>query len=82
MVGIRPVMLASTVEVSRGRETTALGLAFGIMDGVGALGAVIAGTIGSNDLRLAIAFAGAMAFVSMGVALWLPSKSLGNRGLD
>lgn len=82
MVGIRPVMLASTVEVSRGRETTALGLAFGIMDGIGALGAVIAGTIGSNDLRFAIAFAGAMAFLSMGIALWLPSRSRGNRGLD
>jgi FSR family fosmidomycin resistance protein-like MFS transporter len=74
IVSVRAVMLAAAVDVSRGHESTALGVAFSIMDGVGAMGALSAGAIGSNDLRLAIAFASAMAFVSLGVALAMPSR--------
>jgi FSR family fosmidomycin resistance protein-like MFS transporter len=73
IVSVRPVMLAAALEVAPGRETTALGLAFSIMDGIGGLGAVTAGAIGSSDLRLAIAFAAAMSLVSMVFALALPS---------
>ena len=45
IVCVRSVMLASAVDVTSGRESTALGLAFTIMDGVGALGAIAAGAI-------------------------------------
>ena len=69
-------MLASAVDVTSGRESTALGLAFTIMDGVGALGAIAAGAIGTNDLRLAIGFAGFAAIVALVFAFLLPSKSL------
>ncbi len=75
IVGVRGVMLATAVEVAQGRETTSLGLAFSIMDGVGALGAVTAGAIGANDLRLAIVFAAAMSIVSLLVAAALPSRA-------
>ncbi|MCE2469157.1 MAG: MFS transporter [Dehalococcoidia bacterium] len=75
IVGVRAVMLATAVEVAQGRETTSLGLAFSIMDGVGAGGAVTAGAIGANDLRLAIAFAAAMSIVALVVAAALPSKA-------
>ena len=75
IVGVRAVMLATAVEVAQGRETTSLGLAFSIMDGVGAIGAVTAGVIGTNDLRLAIAFAAAMSVVSLVVAAALPTRA-------
>ena len=75
IVGVRGVMLATAVEVAQGRETTSLGLAFSIMDGVGALGAVTAGAIGANDLRLAIVFAAAMSIAAMLVAAALPSRA-------
>ena len=76
IVCVRSVMLASAVDVTSGRESTALGLAFTIMDGVGALGAIAAGAIGTNDLRLAIGFAGFAAIVALVFAFLLPSKSL------
>ena len=72
LTGSRSVMLASAVEVASRRETTALGFAFSLMDGVGALGALIAGLAGSNDLRFAIAFAAVAAFVSLVIALAIP----------
>ena len=65
-------MLATATNMTKGRETTSLGLAFSIMDGIGALGAVTAGAIGSSDLRLAIAFACAMALVALVISLALP----------
>ena len=75
IVGVRAVMLATAVEVAQGRETTSLGLAFSIMDGVGAVGAVTAGAIGANDMRLAIVFAAAMSITSMVVAAALPARA-------
>lgn len=74
IVSVRSVMLASAVDVTVGRESTALGLAFSIMDGIGALGAVSAGAIGSGDMRLAIAFAGGVALLSLGITLFLPTS--------
>lgn len=43
MDAIRAAMLAAAVDHSGGREGTTLGLAFALMDGIGALGAVLAG---------------------------------------
>jgi FSR family fosmidomycin resistance protein-like MFS transporter len=70
LVGVRAVILAAMVELAGRRESTTLGLAFAVMDGVGALGALLAGLAGSVDLRyafvLAAALAGAAATVAMG----------------
>ena len=65
LVGIRAVLLAAMIEVSGKRETTTLGFSFAVMDGVGALGALLAGLAGQYDLRYAFAFSGVMAFIAM-----------------
>ena len=69
LVGVRAVMLAVMVEVSGQRESTTLGFAFGIMDGVGALGAVLAGLAGHLDLRYAFFFAATLAATSTFIAV-------------
>lgn len=69
LVGVRAVMLAVMVEVSGQRESTTLGFAFGIMDGVGALGAVLAGLAGHLDLRYAFFFAATLAGTSTFMAV-------------
>ena len=65
LVGIRAVLLAAMVDVSGRRETTTLGFAFAVMDGVGALGAFLAGIAGKNDLRYAFVFAAVVALLAM-----------------
>ena len=72
--GMRPVYLAAAVEMIGRRESTSLGLIYGIMDGLGAVGAVLAGLAGSNDLRYALAFAAAAALASAIFALAHPFK--------
>ncbi|MDH3672346.1 MAG: MFS transporter [Gammaproteobacteria bacterium] len=61
LVGVRAVILAAMVEMAGRRESTTLGLAFTIMDGIGALGAVFAGLASSMDLRYAFLVAAALA---------------------
>ena len=68
LTGIRPVVLAAAVEVSGERESTTLGLAFMLMDGIGALGAVIAGIAGQGDLSHAFLLAGVLSLLACGVA--------------
>ena len=65
LVGLRAVLLAAMVDVAGKRETTTLGFAFAVMDGVGALGALLAGLAGQQDLHYAFAFAALAAGVSM-----------------
>ena len=65
LVGIRAVLLAAMVDVSKKRESTTLGFAFAVMDGVGALGALLAGIAGQYDLRYAFVFSAAMAICAM-----------------
>ena len=67
--GVRPVLLAAAVEVSGKRESTSLGLFYVLMDGIGALGALLAGLVGSVDLRMAFVFAAGAAGVSACFAL-------------
>ncbi len=57
LYGVRAAVLAVMVEAAGRAESTTLGLAFAIMDGVGALGALLAGLAGSVDLRYAFLFA-------------------------
>jgi len=61
LVGVRAVILAAMVETAGRRESTTLGLAFTVMDGVGALGAVFAGLASSVDLRYAFLVAAVLA---------------------
>ena len=56
LVGIRAVLLAAMLDVAGKRETTTLGLAFSVMDGIGALGAFIAGIVAQYDLYYAFVF--------------------------
>ena len=63
--GIRAVLLASMVEMSGSRESTTLGFAFSVMDGVGALGAVIGGVLGGIEFRYAFYFSAAAVAVAM-----------------
>lgn len=75
LTGIRSVLLASAVEHAGGREATTLGLAFVFLDGVGALGALFAGAVGTIQLEYAFVLAGVLSFVAMGFALSLPRAS-------
>ena len=74
LTAIRPVVLATAVEISEERESTTLGVAFTLMDGVGAFGAVFAGFAGRHDLSNAFFMVGILALVACGVAAMLPLK--------
>ena len=68
LAGVRPVLLAAAVEVAGRREATSLGLIFAVMDGVGALGGLLAGLAGGADLRYALVFAAVTAAAATGVS--------------
>jgi MFS family permease len=72
LTGMRPVYLAGAVEMVGRRESTALGLIYGVMDGLGALGGLLAGMAGTNDLRYALVFAAGASFVCGAFALVHP----------
>ena len=74
LTAIRPVVLAAAVDVSGERESTTLGMAFTFMDGIGALGAVIAGIAGSHDLGQAFLMAGVLAVAASAIAYFLPFR--------
>ncbi|MDH3792287.1 MAG: MFS transporter [Rhodospirillales bacterium] len=69
LVGIRSAVLAAAVEFAGGREATTLGLAFAVLDGVGALGALLAGAVGSFDLHYAFLLAAGLAVLAAALAL-------------
>jgi len=74
LTGIRPVVLAAAVEISGERESTTLGMAFTLMDGIGAFGAVIAGVAGRHDLSHAFLLAGVLALIASVIAVGLPIR--------
>jgi hypothetical protein len=67
--GVRSVVLASAVDFAGKREGTTLGLTFVIMDGIGALGALLGGLAGDFDLTWAFVLASAFAVVSATIAI-------------
>jgi FSR family fosmidomycin resistance protein-like MFS transporter len=69
LYGIRSAVLAAAVEFAGQREATTLGLAFVVLDGVGALGAVLAGAVGSLDLHYAFLLAAGLAAGAAGAAV-------------
>lgn len=72
LVGVRSAGLAATVDFVGQREATTLGLAFALMDGVGALGGALAGIAASFSLAYAFIVAAALAFGSVLVGLTMP----------
>ncbi len=71
LTAVRPIILAAAVEFSGQSESTTLGLVFAILDGVGALGALIAGYAGEIDLSYAYLLAAILAFMSVATAMAL-----------
>ncbi len=69
LTGIRSAALAAAVDFAKQREATTLGLAFAVLDGVGALGGAAAGLAAWYDLSYAFLVAGcfscAAAFLSV-----------------
>lgn len=68
LVAIRAVILAVAVDHAGKREGTSLGMAFAFMDGIGALGAVMAGYVGQTDLSYAFLLASIFSTVAAGFA--------------
>ena len=69
LVAIRAVILAAAVDYAGNREGVSLGMAFVFMDGVGALGAVLAGYVGQNDLSLAFLLSSVFSTVAVFLAI-------------
>ena len=74
LTAIRSVLLASAVEHAGSREATTLGLAFVVLDGVGALGALLAGAVGTLQLEYAFALAAVLSLMAVGFSLSLPKE--------
>ncbi len=74
LTAIRSVLLASAVEYAGSREATTLGLAFVVLDGVGALGALLAGAVGTLQLEYAFALAAVLSLMAVGFSLSLPRE--------
>jgi FSR family fosmidomycin resistance protein-like MFS transporter len=64
LTAVRSAHLAAAVDYSQRREGTTLGFAFAILDGVGALGAWLAGLAANVELSLAFLLAAALALVA------------------
>ena len=72
MTGMRPALLAASVEMVGRKETTSLGMIYAVMDGIGAVGALLAGAAGGHDLRYALVFASVMAAIASAMAMGHP----------
>ncbi|MGI9414250.1 MAG: MFS transporter [Hyphomicrobiales bacterium] len=75
LVGVRSAGLAATVDFVGQREATTLGLAFALMDGVGALGGALAGLAASVSLAYAFVVAAVLASGSVLVGLTMPLQA-------
>ena len=73
LVAIRSGVLAMAVDLSGQREATTLGFVFVLMDGLGALGALLAGLVGDFQLRYAFLLAAALSIASI-VAILLSRR--------
>lgn len=71
LTAIRSVVLAAAVEIARQREATNLAMAFTLMDGVGAIGAALAGLAGRSDLSGAFLLGSVLASAALLACCWL-----------
>ena len=67
LIGIRPVLMATALEAVGTRETSVLGFIFALGEGVGAVGAFLAGLIGEIGLTWSLVFAAASALLAAGI---------------
>ncbi len=78
LTAVRPIILAAAVELSEKSESTTLGVVFSVLDGVGALGALVAGLVGEIDL--AFAFLMAAVFSTFSTFFYLASQASSKKG--
>ena len=80
--GVRAAILAAAVEFAGSREGAALGFSFSLMDGIGALGALLAGWVAGYAFSNAFLLSGALAvcalFACLSVAMPTSVPSLEN----
>jgi len=69
LVAIRSALLAAAIEHAGSREGTTLGISFSLMDGVGAMGAVLAGVVGNIDLAYAYLLAAGLSITAVVIGL-------------
>jgi FSR family fosmidomycin resistance protein-like MFS transporter len=74
MTGMRPALLAASVEMVGRRETTSLGMIYAVTDGLGAMGALLAGLAGGADLRYAFVFSAVLAILAAAMAVGHPFR--------
>ena len=75
LTAVRPAVLAAAVEFSVGSASTTLGVVFAILDGIGALGALLAGYAGELNLSLAYALAAGLALAAAAQAAFIDFRS-------
>ena len=75
LAGIRSAALAAAVDFAGHREATTLGFAFSLMDGVGALGGVIAGLAAWYALPYAFVVAAVLSAASAASSLVMPRRA-------
>ncbi|MGI9315697.1 MAG: MFS transporter [bacterium] len=75
LVSIRSSVLASAVEYAGTRAATTLGFVFVLLDGVGALGAILAGYVGEVDLQNVLALAGVLSLISLTLSTVIYARS-------
>ncbi len=73
LTSIRAAVLATAVDFARKREGTTLGVAFVLLDGVGAVGSILAGAVGSWDLTYAFALAAVFSLIAVLIAFVTPA---------
>ena len=72
LIGVRSCVLAAAVEFTAKREATTLGFTFALMDGLGALGALVAGAVGNIDLHYAFLVSAVLTTAAGATALVAP----------
>jgi len=75
MVAIRSVLLVTAVEHAGKKESTTLGLTFTLMDGIGAIGAVLAGLAGTYQLEYVFLMAAVLSFCAFATTLLSPGDN-------
>lgn len=79
LVAVRSGVLAFAVEYAGKREGTTLGFVFAAMDGIGSVGAVLAGIVGEWDLRYCFMLAAAFSALSIVLAWAIPFATHGGQ---
>ena len=79
LLGTRAAITATALEIVGRWETTVLGIALAVGEGVGGLGAVFAGLAGEINLSYALVFGAGMALLAGVVVLLQPSRNVASR---